>query len=235
MKRAFITGAAKRVGRQLAIHLARRGYDVVAHYHTSEDDARSLKQETGCGLFQADLAATSIADLQARLEKEVGHVDVLINNASVFERAEWKDVTEQLWDTAMSTNLKAPFFLMQHFGQKMKAYGKGRIINMVDIAAERAYLPYLPYSIAKAGLVSATRAMARALAPEVQVNGIAPGTILFMENITDEARRKTIAKIPAGRIATIDEFLGTVDFLLSDVEYITGQILTLDGGRSLTW
>lgn len=208
---------------------------MVAHYFRSETDAHSLQSVSGCALFQADFASIPVADLRARLDSEVGQIDILINNASCFTRSDWKDIDESLWENEMSVNLKVPFFLMQHFGQRMKSAGKGKIISLLDIAIERPYLSYLPYSIAKAGLASATRAMARALAPDVQVNGIAPGTILFAENMPDEQKQKSLAKIPARRPATIDEYLRTVDFLLSDVDYITGQIVTLDGGRSLTW
>ena len=235
MKTAFITGAAKRLGRELALHLAQSGYRIVAHFNTSEAEARTLRDATGCSLFRADFSTIAITDLQRRLENEVGDVDVLVNNASSFGRSGWSEIREAMWDAAVSVNLKVPFFLMQHFGARMKAAGHGKIVNMVDIAAERAYLQYLPYSVARAGLVSATRAMARALAPEVQVNAIAPGTILFVESMSESARRKTLEKIPAGRTATVEEYLKTVDFLLSGVDYMTGQILTLDGGRSLTW
>lgn len=235
MKTAFVTGAAKRLGRELAIHLFRSGYRVVAHYNTSEAEARSLQQATGCGLFRADFATIQTSVLKERLESEIGYVDVLVNNASSFYRSEWSRIDEPYWDHALAVNLKIPFFLMQHFGVHMKSAGKGKILNIVDIAAERPYLFYLPYSIARAGLVSATKAMARALAPEVQVNGIAPGTILFVEGMPDVAKQKALEKIPAGRTATVDEYLQTVDFLLSDVDYVTGQIVTLDGGRSLTW
>ncbi|HSP07513.1 MAG TPA: SDR family oxidoreductase [Acidobacteriota bacterium] len=235
MKTVFITGAAKRLGRELAGHLSRSGYRVVAHYHTSESEARTLQEATGCVLFRADLSTIPIAELQGRLQEEVGNVDVLVNNASSFGKSVWREIHEEMWDAEMSVNLKIPFFLMQYFGTRMKAAGHGKILNMVDIAAERPYLPYLPYSIAKAGLVSATRAMARALAPEVQVNAIAPGTILFVEGMPETAQQKALEKIPAGRTATIEEYLKTVDFLLSGVDYITGQVLTLDGGRSLTW
>jgi len=135
----------------------------------------------------------------------------------------------------MAVNLKAPFFLAQHFGVQMKERGLGKILNMVDIAAQRPYLRYLPYSIAKAGVVSWTQALGRALAPEVQVNAIAPGTILFPEQFTEAAKSRIVKKIPAGRTATIDEFLRTVDFLLAGVDYITGQTILLDGGRTLSW
>ena len=197
MKTAFVTGAAKRLGRELAIHLSRTGHRIVAHYNRSEADAHSLQSATGCALFQADFAVTPVSDLKARLDSEVGPVDILVNNASCFTRSNWKEIDESLWEKELAVNLKAPFFLMQYFGERMKSTGKGKIVNLLDIAIERPYLFYLPYSIAKAGLASATRALARALAPEVQVNGIAPGTILFTENMTDTEKQKSLAKIPA--------------------------------------
>src|SRR5262249_21621217 len=128
---------------------------------------------------------------------------------------------------------KIPFFLSQHLGSQMKEQGYGKIINMADIAAFRSYLNYLPYSLAKNGIVALTKSLARALAPQVQVNAIAPGTILFPDDMSREDQEKMLAKIRAHRTATVQELLHVVDFLLSDVDYMSGQIITLDGGRSL--
>jgi NAD(P)-dependent dehydrogenase (short-subunit alcohol dehydrogenase family) len=147
----------------------------------------------------------------------------------------WDEITSDLWDREMLVNLKVPFFLSAYFGKRMKARGSGKIINMTDIAAERSYQSYLAYSLSKTGLGAATRAFARILAPEVQVNAIAPGTILPPESQSEEAVKKLVEKIPARRTGTIDELLRTVDFLIADVDYITGQTIVLDGGRSLTW
>jgi pteridine reductase len=232
---AFITGSARRLGRSLAIHLRQAGCNIVVHYNQSGADAKSLQSEIGCRLFQADFSKTSIKILQNRLKEEIGFVDILINNASSFAHTDWEDIGEELWDHEMTVNLKVPFFLAHFFGRQMKTKGFGKIINMTDIAAERAYLNYLPYSIARSGVVAFTQALARPLAPEVQVNAIAPGTILFPENMPAQLQEKILSKIPAGRTCTIDEFLRTVDFLLEDVDYITGQTIVLDGGRSLTW
>ena len=234
-KTAFITGGAQRLGRYLAIHLSEAGCRLIVHYRQSRGAAESLRSQTGCKLFHADFATLQIDDLRKRLQEEVGAVDILINNASSFRSVDWSDVTEEVWNHEMAVNLKAPFFLAQHFGVQMKERGLGKILNMVDIAAQRPYLRYLPYSIAKAGVVSWTQALGRALAPEVQVNAIAPGTILFPEQFTEAAKSRIVKKIPAGRTATIDEFLRTVDFLLAGVDYITGQTILLDGGRTLTW
>ncbi len=234
-KTVLITGGARRLGRSLAIHLRQAGCNLVIHYNRSEADASSLQSEIGCRLFQADFAKTSIKNLQARLKEEIGFVDILVNNASTFSRSDWEDINEDLWENEMAVNLKVPFFLAHFFGRQMKANGIGKIISMTDIAAERSYLSYLPYSIAKSGVVAFTQALARSLAPEVQVNAIAPGTILFPEQMPEELQKTILNKIPLGRTCTIEEFLRTVDFLLTDVDYITGQTIVLDGGRSLTW
>jgi pteridine reductase len=234
-KKVFITGAARRLGWEVARHLIAAGCRVTAHYNHSKMQAEELQKQTGCRLFQADFSSIDINALRSRLDQEVGIVDIFISNASSFQKCEFESINEDLWDQEISINLKVPFFLSQHFGIRMKRKGSGKIIHMSDIAAERAYLPYIPYSIAKAGVVAMTAALARKLAPEVQVNSIAPGTILFVEDLSEEDRKKILKRIPAGRTGTVEEFLGTVDFLLSDVDYITGQTLVLDGGRSLTW
>ena len=234
-RRVFITGAARRLGRALAVYLARKGFDVIAHYHRSEKEARALQAETSCSLFKADFTSIRVEDLRSRLQKEIGFVDILINNASSFHRGSWEELGEEAWDRELSVNLKIPFFLTQYFGKQMKERGAGKIISIADIAAKRPYLRYLPYSLAKAGVVSFTKAMARALAPQVQVNAVAPGTILFPDDFTEEEKRQLTAEIPARRTGTVEELLYTVDFLLSDADYITGQTIVLDGGRSLKW
>jgi pteridine reductase len=235
MKRVFITGAARRVGREIGLHLAKSGHEIIAHYNQSHSDALSLQKQIKCKLFQADFTKITVEDLRSRLNSEIGRVDILINNASSFQKSNWADVTEKIWDVEQAVNLKIPFFLSQHFGRAMKGNGSGKIINMADIAGYRGYLNYLPYSLAKSAMIAMTQALARALAPEVQVNAIAPGTILFVEGMGQETKEKIVRKIPAGRTGTMDELLHSIDFLLSDVDFITGQTIVLDGGRTLTW
>lgn len=233
-KRVFITGAARRLGREIATHLAKAGCIITVHYNHSRADAESLQKQIGCSLLQADFR-TVPWEVLGKLLREIGDIDILINNASSFQKANWGEIKETLWDEEMAVNLKVPFFLSQTFGTQMKRRGAGKIINMVDVAARKPYVNYLPYSIAKAGVSSFTEALARALAPEVQVNAIAPGTVLFVDGLSEESKDKILQKIPAGRTAHVEEVLQTVDFLLSDVDYLTGQTIVLDGGRSLSW
>lgn len=234
-KNVLITGAARRLGRETAIHLSRAGCKLTVHYNTSKEDAEKLRSEISCNLVQADFNALPVEEICKRIEAATGRIDILINNASSFTHAKWNEVNEETWDHEIAVNLKMPFFLTKHFGARMKTNGAGKIINIADIAAEHPYLNYFPYSVAKAGLIAATRGFARALAPEVQVNAIAPGTILPPENMDPKQMQKVIEKIPVHRTGTVEEFLRTVDFLLSDVDYITGQTIILDGGRSLNW
>jgi pteridine reductase len=234
-KTALITGGARRLGRATAVHLRNAGCNIVVHFNRSKDEAVTLQTQIGCRLFQADFARLSVEKLQQRLKEEIGFIDILVNNASSFSRVDWEDVDEAVWDHELTVNLKMPFFLSHFFGRQMKANGFGKILNMADIAADKPYLNYLAYSMAKAGVVKFTQALARTLGPEVQVNAIAPGTILFPEDMPEELQNKVLANIPARRTCTVEEFLRTVDFLLADVDYITGQTIVLDGGRSLSW
>jgi pteridine reductase len=233
-KIALVTGAGRRLGREVVSHLSNAGCKVVTHYNRSAKEAEALQAETGCRIFHADFSTTTIADLKRRIDSEIGAVDILINNASSFQKSHWRDISEELWDSEFAVNLKTPFFLAQHLGAKMKEKREGKIINLADIAGYRAYLNYLPYSLAKTGVIALTQTLARALAPEVQVNGIAPGTVLFIDGLSDESKTKIVEKIPARRTAKISEFLATIDYLLS-VDFLTGQTIVLDGGRTLTW
>ena len=233
-KIVLVTGAGRRLGREVVSHLSRAGCSVITHYNRSAKEAEALRAETGCGIFQADFSTIKIADLRQRIDAEIGAVDILINNASSFQKAPWFDISEKLWDGEFAVNLKIPFFLAQHLGRKMKERRAGKIINLADIAGYRAYLNYLPYSLAKTGVIALTQALARALAPDVQVNAIAPGTVLFVEGLSEDSKTKIVQKIPARRIAKISEFLATIDYLLS-VDFLTGQTIVLDGGRTLTW
>jgi NAD(P)-dependent dehydrogenase (short-subunit alcohol dehydrogenase family) len=234
-KSILITGAARRLGRETAVHLVKAGARLTIHFNESVKEAEALRKEIGCEIVQADFNKISPNELCKKLESAVKDVDVLINNASSFIHSAWHEITEEIWDQELTVNLKVPFFLTKHFGSLMKSKGSGKILNIADIAAEHPYLMYFPYSIAKAGIVTMTRGFARALAPAVQVNAIAPGTVLRPDNMPADQFQKLIEKIPAHRPANVEEFLRTVDFLLRDVDYITGQTIVLDGGRSLNW
>jgi NAD(P)-dependent dehydrogenase (short-subunit alcohol dehydrogenase family) len=234
-KNILITGAARRLGRDTAIHLTQQGARVTVHFNESATEAEALRKEIGCQIVQADFNAMTPDELCKRLQSAAGNVDVLINNASTFIHAPWHETSEAIWDQELTVNLKVPFFLTKYFGSRMKSNGAGKILNIADIAAEHPYLMYFPYSIAKAGIITMTRGFARALAPSVQVNAIAPGTVLRPDNMAEDQFQKIIDKIPAHRPANVEEFLRTVDFLLRDVDYITGQTIVLDGGRSLNW
>jgi NAD(P)-dependent dehydrogenase (short-subunit alcohol dehydrogenase family) len=234
-KNVLITGAARRLGRETAIHLSHAGARITVHFNQSDEDAQSIRKEIGCEIVQADFTGLSVEEICKRLESAAGHVDILINNASIFTHSRWNDISEQIWDRELAVNLKVPFFLTKYFGSRMKTKGSGKILNIADIAAEHPYLTYFPYSIAKSGVITMTRGFARALAPSVQVNAIAPGTVLPPDNMDPAQYQKVLEKIPAHRPASVEEFLRTVDFLLSDVDYITGQTIVLDGGRSLNW
>ena len=234
-KSVLITGAARRLGRETAVHLARAGARITVQFNESLEEAKSLQKEIGCEIVQANFTAMPAEELCKRLESAAGHVDILINNASTFTHVRWPEISEEIWDRELTVNLKVPFFLTCYFGSRMKTKGIGKILNIADIAAEHPYLTYFAYSIAKSGIITMTRGFARALAPSVQVNAIAPGTVMPPDNMDPEQYRKLIEKIPAQRPASVEEFLRTVDFLLSDVDYITGQTIILDGGRSLNW
>ena len=239
-KVVLITGAARRVGAVIVRFLHARGMDIAIHYRDSAAEAQALRDEllhsrpASALLLQADLLqAEALPEVISRAAAWRGRLDALINNASSFYPTPVAAVTENQWNDLMGSNLKAPFFLAQAAAPFLRQ-SQGSIINIADIHADRPLKGYPVYSIAKAGLVMLTRALARELAPEIRVNAVAPGAILWPEhNATEATRRYIIDSAALKRKGEPEDVARAVAFLLDDAPYITGQVLTVDGGRSL--
>jgi pteridine reductase len=236
---ALVTGAGKRVGRAIATALAGRGAIVAIHYRSSQVEAEAAVAEiVGQGgrarSFHADLE--QVADIEKMIEQVLdafGRIDVLVNCASVFYRKPLAEVTEHDWDVNLDTNLKAPFFLSKFAGAAMRRQSAGKIVNIGDWAGVRPYNNYLPYTVSKSGLIGLTRALAKALAPEVQVNLVALGPVMPPEDYD-------AAEVERLRNATLTKTLGTpndvarsVIFLCEGADFTTGATLMVDGGRLL--
>jgi NAD(P)-dependent dehydrogenase (short-subunit alcohol dehydrogenase family) len=236
----LVTGAAKRVGRAIALLAAERGADVAIHYGRSATEASEVVEAVRAMgrrsvAIAADLEqAAEIRRLAQTTLETLGRVDALINNAAIFPRTPFLEMTEEEWDRTLATNLKAPTLLAQAVAPHMQERGSGKIVNLADIAAERAWSGYLPYTVSKAGIVTMTRVLARALAPAIQVNAVAPGAILFPDDWDEARREKLIARIPAQRAGDPSDIARTVLFLLEGPDYITGAVIPVDGGWRLT-
>lgn len=243
-KAVLITGAAKRVGAAIARHLHAQGMRIAIHYSTSAQDAEKLQNEfnrqraNSAIILQANIHDN--AALPQLIEKTVnvfGQLDVLINNASTFYATPIGTITEDHWEDLMGTNLKGPLFLSQAAAPYL-AKQKGCIINMVDIHAKQPMKSFPVYCIAKAGLLMLTKVMAKELSPQVRVNAIAPGPILWPENqegMTDELRDKIVQRTLLKRHGTPEDVAKAVSFFIESADYITGQVLAIDGGRSLNF
>lgn len=239
-KVALVTGAGRRIGAAIARRLHGEGMNVVLHYRSSAADAGALRDELeavradSADLAEADLLDVAAIDALARAAaKRWGRLDALVNNASAFYPTPVGTITEAQWDDLVGSNLKAPVFLSQAVAPALAAHG-GSIVNIVDIHAERPLSDHPVYSITKAGLLMATRALARELAPEIRVNGVSPGAILWPEDGLDEAgRERIIGRIALKRQGEPGDIARAVLFLLRDAPYVTGQVIAVDGGRSL--
>jgi len=237
-KVALITGGGRRIGAEICRMLHQDGMNLVIHYRNSEEDAHALQAELheqrpdSVLLVQGDI--TSIPKLQNLVfatTEEFGQLDVLINSASTFYPTPIGETDEVQWDDLMGTNLKAPFFLSQAAAPHLKA-SRGCIVNMTDIHGKRTLKNHPVYTAAKAGLISLTKALARELAPEVRVNAVAPGAILWPENDLDEmAKQRIVSRIPLKQPGSPEHVASTVRFLIRDADYITGQVIAVDGGR----
>lgn len=237
-KVAVVTGAAKRIGRDIALALAERGAELVAHYRDSEREAQDLlaqaRKHGGKPVaVRADLGRRS--EVQRIVDAAVqafGRIDILVNNASVFYRTPFDQLTETEWDDALAVNLTAPFLLAHAAGKIMLRQGRGKIVNLADIAGMKIWKDYLPYSVSKAGLIALTKGLAKALAPAVQVNAIAPGVVLLPEDTQPEEREACLRRIPLRRLGSPAEVAHTLLYLIEN-DFVTGQVLMLDGGESL--
>ena len=239
-KVALITGAAKRIGAQIAKELHQRDFNIVIHYRNSQQPADNLALQLNkirphsAICIQANLTAISeVQQLATQAEKVWGKIDALVNNASSFYPTPLENITEQNWDDLINSNLKGPFFLSQALAPSLKEQ-QGCIINIVDIYSERPLAEHSIYCIAKSGVAMMTKVLAKELAPKVRVNGISPGAILWPENNLSAQQQQTILeKVPLQRIGDASDIAQTVAFLIADAPYINGQIIAVDGGRNL--
>lgn len=238
----LVTGGAKRVGAAICRRLHAAGANIALHYRSSAQEALALQAELEAHransvlCVQADLL--NLPDLPRMVHETVshfGHLDAVVNNASSFYATTLAEVDEAHWADLMGTNLKAPMFLAQAAASELR-HRHGAIVNIVDIHAERPMHGHLLYSVAKAGLVALTKALAQELAPHVRVNAVAPGVIIWPESggWEDDARRKQIVDHTLlKREGEPDDIARTVQFLISNAPYITGQVIAVDGGRSI--
>ena len=237
-KTALVTGAAKRVGREIAVGLAKRGANIAVHYHTSAADARRVVNEIktlgvdAIAVKANQVNARQVRAAVAKAVKHFGQIDVLVTSAAVFQRTPFDTLTEADWDFHIDANLKGPFLFALEVGRQMKKRKiAGKIITFADWAAIRPYRNYLPYLVAKAGIICLTKALAKELAPAVQVNAIAPGPVLLPPDFTEKETRQVIESTVVKRLGTPQDIVNSVLFLIEGSDFITGHVLVVDGGR----
>jgi pteridine reductase len=231
-KVALITGSAKRIGREIALELARKGARIAVHYRSGEKEAREVAGTAGA-VFQAELTDDAAVERMFNgIESAFRRLDILVNSASIFNAASADDATPEHWDAQMNTNAKAPFFIAQHAARLMRRSGAGKIINIADVAGEVIWPGYLPYSVSKAALIAVNRGLAKAYAPEIQVNAIAPGPVLFPDYYTDEQKKAAVERTLLRREGSAADIVRAVVFLIEN-DYITGEMIHVDGGRHL--
>jgi 3-oxoacyl-[acyl-carrier protein] reductase/pteridine reductase len=232
---ALVTGAAKRIGRSIALRLAKEGADVVVNYATSKAEAEELTSEIqSLGrraiALQADVSRRAeVHRMLAAAEKEFGRLDILVNNAGMFFAAKFEELTDEQWDRIMDANLKSQFLCAQAAAPQMKRQGRGRIINLSSLGGILPWPAYTHYCVSKAGTIMLTKCLARALAPEILVNSVAPGTIQFPGEPPDQ---DYIKRVPLHRTGTGEDIADAVMYLAT-ADFVTGQVIAVDGGRTL--
>jgi pteridine reductase len=237
---ALVTGGAHRLGKAFALTLATMGYDLLLHYFSAEEEAQETKNEIEtigakvhlikADLTQPDQIHSLCSELDFIIHNSSSILKLLVNSAAIMPVGSPRDLELQDWDSALDLNLRAPFLLAQQAAKRMAS--GGLIVNITDIGAQKAWSRYPSYSVSKAGLESLTKLLARALAPNIRVNAIAPGLVLSSDVVTQEQWDKLVARLPLKRPATLDEITSALEFLINN-EYITGHTIVVDGGYSL--
>ena len=236
---AVITGAGRRIGKVIAVELARAGARVAVNYNRSAADARTTLREiralgVGAIALRADVSKPREVQAMFRtVERKFGRLDVLVNNAGVFFAAPWEKLNERDWDRVLGTNLKGPFFCAQAAARIMLRQGGGRIINIASLGGLRAWPSYMHYCSSKAGQIMLTRCLAKALGPKIAVNSVAPGTILFPGEKPSVGQRRSIPLTPLRKAGRPEDVARAVLFLASTAEFISGQVIPVDGGQSI--
>lgn len=234
----LITGAAKRIGAEIAKYFHANQFNTIIHYHRSHQEAEALANElnatrsNSAAILQADLNdIQALTKLSRDAQQIFGRIDILINNASSFYPTPLGETDDKHWDTLFNSNAKAPFFLSQALLPELKK-NSGCIINMVDIYAEKPLQNHTLYCMAKSALAMMTQSLAKELGPDIRVNGIAPGAILWPEGETQENHKELLDKTCLKRLGQIEDIIRTIDFITKN-KYLTGQIIKIDGGRSI--
>ena len=234
----LITGAAKRIGAAIVKYFHANQFNTIIHYHRSHQEAEALANElnatrsNSAAILQADLNdIQALTKLSRDAQQIFGRIDILINNASSFYPTPLGETDDKHWDTLFNSNAKAPFFLSQALLPELKK-NSGCIINMVDIYAEKPLQNHTLYCMAKSALAMMTQSLAKELGPDIRVNGIAPGAILWPEGETQENHKELLDKTCLKRLGQIEDIIRTIDFITKN-KYLTGQIIKIDGGRSI--
>lgn len=236
---ALVTGAGRRLGRLIALELARAGADLLVHCHASVSEAESLRGEIEslgrrARVVRADLAESESIDRLAReVSASPGRLDLLVNSAAIYERAPLEELEPGRWDELMALNLRAPVLLTRAFRSMLEQSPAGAVVNVVDVAGIRPWAWHLHYAVSKAALVSATRCLALELRPRIRVNAVAPGTVLPAGFQSEEDLAAIAARTPTGHLAAPGEVAQAVLFLATAPPALTGEVLVVDGGRFL--
>jgi pteridine reductase len=233
---ALVTGAGRRLGEAMARALAGRGMTVAIHHHASSAGAAALRDEIvadggRAACFAADLRqAKAAAELPARVAAELGGLDVLVNSAAIMQRLAFEDTTPEQYDAALDLNLRAVFFVTQGAARLLRA-ARGKVVNLADLGGLEPWPAFAAHSVSKAGVVMLTKVLARALAPEVTVNAIAPGAVLVPDDYDAEERDRLARTTPLRRLGAPEDVITALLYLLEGGDYVTGEILVVDGGR----
>lgn len=236
---AIVTGSAKRVGKAIALALAKKGANIILHYNHSEKEAKEtakLLESEGVKVFciQADLSSVQeIEDFALKALTQAGNIDILVNAASQFRETPFGEISEADWNIHLDTNLKGIFFLSQAISKSMLKQKRGKIINIIDAHLSHPYLNFLPYLVSKSGLEGLTQCLSRELAPHIQVNAISPGPVLMQPHWSSEMIQGIIDSVPLQRIGSPEDIASGVLFCIEGTDFMTGAIIPIDGGQHL--